>query len=75
MKRVFEQGATLRLELFTSDLRASLDFYGRVLGFEKEAEGLPREGRHRHDRPTTRCSRPPEAAAEHEPPWRESCAG
>jgi lactoylglutathione lyase len=31
-------GARLRLELFVSDLRASLEFYGRVLGFEKEAE-------------------------------------
>lgn len=31
-------GATLRLELFTGDLRASLDFYRRVLGFEKEAD-------------------------------------
>ena len=30
--------ATLRLELFTSDLPASLDFYGRVLRFEKEVE-------------------------------------
>jgi lactoylglutathione lyase len=38
MKRVLERGATLRLELFTSDLRASLDFYGRVLGFDNEAE-------------------------------------
>jgi catechol 2,3-dioxygenase-like lactoylglutathione lyase family enzyme len=38
MARVLERGATLRLELFTSDLRASLEFYERVLGFEKEAE-------------------------------------
>ena len=38
MKRVLDPGATLRLELFTSDLRASLDFCQRVLGFEKEAE-------------------------------------
>jgi uncharacterized glyoxalase superfamily protein PhnB len=38
MARVLERGATLRLELFTGDLRASLEFYGRVLGFEKEAE-------------------------------------
>ena len=38
MKRVLERGATLRLELFTDDLPASLNFYGRVLGFEKEAE-------------------------------------
>jgi len=37
-KRVPERGATLRLELFTSDLPASLDFYGRVLGFDQEAE-------------------------------------
>ena len=29
---------TLRVELFVGDLRASLDFYGRVLGFEKEPE-------------------------------------
>jgi catechol 2,3-dioxygenase-like lactoylglutathione lyase family enzyme len=29
---------SLRLELFTDSLSASLDFYGRVLGFEKEAE-------------------------------------
>jgi lactoylglutathione lyase len=33
-----ERGPTLRLELFVADLRASLDFYQRVLGFEKEAE-------------------------------------
>lgn len=26
----------LRLELFTRDLAASLDFYGRILGFEQE---------------------------------------
>ena len=38
MKRVLERGATLRLELFTSDLQASLDFYARVLGFHKETE-------------------------------------
>ena len=38
MARVLERDATLRLELFTSDLRASLQFYERVLGFEKEAE-------------------------------------
>jgi glyoxalase/bleomycin resistance protein/dioxygenase superfamily protein len=38
MARVLERDATLRLELFTSDLRASLEFYERVLGFEKEAE-------------------------------------
>lgn len=30
--------ATLRLELFTGDLRASLDFYVRVLRFEREAD-------------------------------------
>ena len=30
--------ATLRIELFTDALAASLDFYRRVLGFEKEAE-------------------------------------
>ena len=30
-----KQGATLRLELFIRDLPASLDFYGRVLGFER----------------------------------------
>ena len=35
---MLERDATLRLELFTSDLRASLDFYGRVLGFDREAE-------------------------------------
>jgi uncharacterized glyoxalase superfamily protein PhnB len=29
---------SLRLELFTDSLAASLDFYGRVLRFEKEAE-------------------------------------
>jgi catechol 2,3-dioxygenase-like lactoylglutathione lyase family enzyme len=29
---------TLRLELFVGDMRASLDFYARVLGFETEAE-------------------------------------
>lgn len=39
MKRVLERGATLRLELFTSDLGASLDFYGRVLGLEAERPG------------------------------------
>ena len=38
MVEVLERDATLRLELFTSDLRASLDFYRRVLGFDKEAE-------------------------------------
>jgi hypothetical protein len=38
MAEVLERGATLRLELFTSDLPASLDFLGRVLGFDKEAE-------------------------------------
>ncbi len=31
-------GTSLRLELFVGDLRASLEFYGRVLGFEREAE-------------------------------------
>ena len=30
--------AALRLELFIDDLRASLDFYGRVLGFERAPE-------------------------------------
>jgi hypothetical protein len=35
---VSERGVSLRLELFTDSLSASLDFYGRVLGFEKEAE-------------------------------------
>ena len=29
---------TLRLELFARDLRASLDFYTRVLGFRQEGE-------------------------------------
>ena len=38
MKRHLVCHATLRLELFTSDLPASLDFYGRVRGFDKEAE-------------------------------------
>ena len=38
MKRGLERGATLRIELFIGDVPASLDFYGRVLGFEKEAE-------------------------------------
>ena len=33
-----KRGATLRLELFTDDLPTSLDFYRRVLGFEKGAE-------------------------------------
>ena len=33
-----EWRATLRLELFISDLQASLEFYERVLGFAKEAE-------------------------------------
>jgi predicted enzyme related to lactoylglutathione lyase len=36
MKRALERGAALRLELVTDDLPASLDFYGRVLGFEKD---------------------------------------
>jgi len=31
-------GTSLRLELFVGDLQASLEFYGRVLGFEREAE-------------------------------------
>ena len=38
MKAVPGRGAALRLELFIDDLRASLDFYGRVLGFEKATE-------------------------------------
>jgi lactoylglutathione lyase len=38
MKTILGRGAGLRLELFIDDLRASLDFYGRVLGFEKQAE-------------------------------------
>jgi len=33
-----EGSTTLRLELFTRDLRRSLEFYRRVLGFEKETE-------------------------------------
>jgi len=33
-----ERGATLRLELFVDDLAAALDFYVRVLGFERAAE-------------------------------------
>jgi uncharacterized glyoxalase superfamily protein PhnB len=33
-----DRGTTLRLELFADDLRASLEFYERVLGFGKEAE-------------------------------------
>jgi len=33
-----DRGTTLRLELFAGDLRASLEFYERVLGFGKEAE-------------------------------------
>ena len=38
MTRIPERGATLRLELFTDALPASLDFYQRVLGFVREAE-------------------------------------
>jgi lactoylglutathione lyase len=38
MTTVVEQGPSLRLELFISDLRASADFYARVLGFHKETE-------------------------------------
>lgn len=30
--------ATLRLELFARDLQASLEFYERVLGFDRETE-------------------------------------
>ena len=33
-----EEAVTLRLELFVDDLVAALDFYCRVLGFEKLAQ-------------------------------------
>lgn len=38
MNGSLDRGTTLRLELFAGDLRASLEFYERVLGFGKEAE-------------------------------------